>query len=75
MRTIQVTVELITRRCKDVEIDDETYRKFIKGEISDGEIPELGLTDFIKECEEGTHYDDYDYQITDDEGRTIVPWK
>lgn len=76
MKTIGVTVEVARRRFIEVELPDDVYGAFVRGEIGEYEIPQLDLDKLIRDCRtSNAAYEEADYAITDEYGNDIISWR
>ena len=74
MKTIEVTVEVRRRYCEEIELTDEQYDAFMRGELDELQIPEIDFPGMFVECRTGDAWEETDYAICDENGVEIVPW-
>ena len=73
MKKIEVTVEIRSRYCEEIEITDEEYDALMRGEIDEYDIEELDFGDLYHRCRQDP-WCEQDYVITDENGTEIVSW-
>ncbi len=72
MKKIKVTVEIVQKYTKEIELPEETYSALKKGDLDEMQVDEINFNELFANCSLSEGTEENRYFITDENGSPLI---